>query len=225
MKKFKLITVDAYSALLNLEGSMSPIVEKILNNSSIDSLAFFRMWRTRQWDYVLLSSNLEKGYHSYEYLTRVTLIYTLKKFNLTLSQNAQDTLVNAWSHLNAWPEAKETFDEIQKRGYKIAILSNGDELMLHPLKESTGIAFDEIFCAEQAKAYKPNPNIYALPFQKLGYKNEEVLHVAGSTFDLMGAKSAGMNCAWSNRYHDFPIDEKYQPDYNWPNLAGLLEIL
>ena len=40
-----------------------------------------------------------------------------------------------------------------------------------------------------------------------------------------GAKSAGLHCAWSNRYNEVPIDLKYQPDYQWPNLSGLLEIL
>lgn len=224
MNNFKLITVDAYSALLDLEGSMQPLVEKVLNNDKIDALAFFRMWRAKQWDYVLLSSNLEKGYHSYEYLTRATLIYTMKKHGLTLSQAQQDELVDGWSHLKGWPEAQEVFNKLQAKGYKIAILSNGDEKMLEPLKQSTGINFDYIFGAEHAKAYKPNPNIYKLPFKE-GYKHEEVLHVAGSTFDTMGAKSAGIYCAWSNRYHDYPIDEKYTPDYNLDNLSGLLDIL
>lgn len=225
MGAFKMITFDAYSALLMLEDSMVPIVQKVINQEEVDSLAFFRLWRTRQWDYVLLSSNLEKGYHSYEYLTRATLLYTMKKFNLSLTQEEQDELVEGWSHMKAWPEAKAVLDEIQRRGYKIGILSNGDEKMLRPLIESTGIQFDEIFCAEQAKAYKPNPAIYGLPFERCGYGKEEVLHVAGSPFDLMGAKSAGIFCAWSNRYHDFPIDEKYGPDYNLENLAGLLAIL
>lgn len=225
MTNFKMITFDAYSALLRLEDSMVPIVEKVINREDIDALAFFRMWRTRQWDYVLLSSNLEKGYHSYEYLTRATLTYTMKKFNVTLTQAEQDEMVEGWSHMKAWPEAKEVLGEIQRRGYKIAILSNGDEKMLRPLIESTGIQFDEVFGAEHAQAYKPNPKIYALPFERCGYKKDEVLHVAGSTFDLMGAKSAGIFCAWSNRYDDFPIDEKYTPDYNFKNLQGLLEIL
>ena len=97
--------------------------------------------------------------------------------------------------------------------------------MLHPLKESTGIPFDEIFCAEQAKAYKPNPLIYRLPFERLQLHIDDVLHVAGSPFDMMGAKSAGLHCAWSNRYNEVPIDLKYQPDYQWSNLSGLLEIL
>ena len=224
MKKFKLITVDAYSALLDLEGSMAPLVKSVLKDDKVDALAFFRMWRTRQWDYVLLSSNLQKGYHSYEYLTRATLVYTLKKFNLTLTQAQQDELVEGWSQLKGWPEAKEVFDKVQKLGYEIAILSNGDEKMLNPLKVSTGIAFDKIFCAEQAKAYKPSPDIYRLPFQQ-GYKHEEVLHVAGSSFDMMGAKSFGMNCAWSNRMGEYTIDEKYAPDYTFKNLAGLLDIL
>ena len=225
MTKFKWITVDAYSALLDLEGSMVPIVRQLIPEPSVDPLAFFRMWRTRQWDYVLLSSNLGKGYHSYRYLTEATLTYTLAKFKIELAPELRAQLAAAWAQLKAWPEAKNVFAEIKNRGYKIAILSNGDEDMLHPLKESTGIPFDEIFCAEQAKAYKPNPLIYRLPFERLQLHIDDVLHVAGSPFDMMGAKSAGLHCAWSNRYNEVPIDLKYQPDYQWSNLSGLLEIL
>lgn len=225
MQQFKLITVDAYSALLNLEGSMVPLVARTLNRPDVDALNFFRTWRGRQWDYVLLSSNLQKGYHSYEYLTRATLGYTLKKFAVSLDSKSQNDLVAAWSQLQAWPEAKVVFTEVKKRGCKIAILSNGDEAMLRPLQQSTGIEFDFIFCAEQAQAYKPDPRIYALPLERNNYKVTEVLHVAGSMFDLMGAKSAGLYCAWSNRNHEYTIDERYCPDFNWNNLSGLLDIV
>lgn len=44
--------------------------------------------------------------------------------------------------------------------------------------KGTGIVFDHIFCAEQAKAYKPSPPIYKLPFDRLGLKLEEVLRIA-----------------------------------------------
>ena len=52
-----------------------------------------------------------------------------------------------------------------------------------------------------------------------------MLHVAGSVFDVMGAKAAGCNCAWSNRYSDYVLDTKYEPDYNMKSLSDLLEFL
>ena len=225
MTKFKVITFDAYSALLDIEGSMVPVLKKYFPDTTVDLLAFFKLWRMRQWDYVLLSENLEKGFHSYRYITRCALDYTLKKHKMTLSDDDCDALVSAWGNIKAWPEAQQVLKEVQKRGYEIAILSNGDNDMLEPLRKSTEINFEYIFGAEQAGHYKPHPAIYALPFDKLKLSHEEVIHIAGSPFDMMGAKSAGILCGWSNRLAEVSIDAKYQPDYEWANLSGVLEIL
>lgn len=225
MSKFKVITFDAYAALLDIEGSMVPVLKKYFPDTTVDLLAFFKLWRLRQWDYVLLSENLEKGFHGYRYITRCALDYTLKKHKMDLPEADKDDLVSAWGDIKAWPEAQKVLNEVQNRGYKIAILSNGDDDMLEPLKKSTGINFDYIFGAEQAQHYKPNPAIYAVPFKKLGLKREDLLHVAGSPFDMMGAKSADIICGWSNRLGEVSIDKKYQPDYEWSNLSGVLEIL
>jgi len=222
---YKLITFDAYSALLDIKGSLVPVLEKLLGSSGKDLTAFFTIWRTRQWDYVLLSSSMDKGFLSYHYITRCALDYTLLKFEITCSEAVKEQLVGAWSHLLAWPEAKTVLMEVKRRGYQIAILSNGDEPMLKALEVSTGIIFDYIFSADQAEAYKPSPKIYRLPFNKLGLVREEVLHVAGSPFDMVGAKAANILCAWSNRYHDFPIDSQYKPDFEFNDLNELLQIL
>lgn len=223
--KYKLITFDAYSALLDIKGSLVPVLDKVFGSSGKDLAAMFTMWRTRQWDYVLLSSSMAQGFLSYRYITRCALDYTLLKFELTCSEATREQLVDAWSQLSAWPEARTVLDEIKRRGYPIAILSNGDELMLNSLAASTGIRFNYIFSAEQAKAYKPNPKIYQLPFQRLGLSRDEVLHVAGSPFDMMGAKAVGMQCVWSNRFRDFPIDPQYKPDVEINDLRGLLSVL
>lgn len=222
---YKLITFDAYSALLNIKGSLVPVLEKSFGSTGKDMTSFFTMWRTRQWDYVLLSNAMDKGFLSYHYITRCALDYTLLKFQLTCSEDVKQQLVGAWSQLLAWPEANEVLSKVKRMGYPIAILSNGDQSMLKELERSTKIIFDYIFSADQAEAYKPSPKIYQLPFDKLGLAREEVLHVAGSPFDMMGAKAAGLTCAWSNRYQDIPIDSQYKPDFEFSDLNGLLQIL
>ncbi len=225
-KKFTWITFDAYSALLDIEGSMVPVLKKYFpDKADPDLLTAFRAWRTRQWDYILLSENLEKGFHTFRYITYSTLEYTLKKFKLELDESGKQALVNAWGDLKAWPEAQKVLKEVQNRGYKIAILSNGDYDLLKPLCVSTGIEFDDIFCGEHAQHYKPNPAIYKVPFEKHGLKVDELLHIAGSPFDMMGAKSAGILCGWSNRLNEVTIDKKYSPDYEWGSLSGVLDIL
>ena len=222
---FKLITFDVYSASLDINGSAVPIVREVLGWSEEKCLDFFKTWRTQQWNFLLLNNSMGKGFLSYRYITSQTLEYALKKYGIDLTEEQKKRLMDIWVSFKAWPEAKEVIEEIKSRGYKVAMLSNGDQDMLEPLQNSSGIKFDYVFSAEAAGAYKPSPAVYDIPFQKTGIKKEEMLHVAGSVFDVMGAKAAGCFCAWSNRYSDYVLAPEYEPDYNMNNLSELLSIL
>lgn len=222
---YRLISFDVYSALANIEGSLLPELTKEIGQDKLDLTAFFRTWRTRQWDYLLLNNSLDTGHLSYDYITRCALDYTVKRFGIQLSDEARERLLAAWTRLRLWPEAMEVLSEIQNRGYQIAILSNGTEAMLETLRDEVGIPFDYIFASDQAGAYKPSPKIYQLPFTRLGLDRKELLHVAGSSFDVMGAKSAGLTCVWCNRLNDYTLDPRCSPDYEMADLTGLLQIL
>ncbi|GAB7058202.1 MULTISPECIES: haloacid dehalogenase type II [Paenibacillus] len=222
---YRLISFDVYSALANIEGSLIPELTKEIGSNKLDTTAFFRTWRTRQWDYLLLNNSLDTGYLSYDTITLRALDYTAKRFGIQLADEARERLLLAWTRLRLWPEAAEVLSEIQNRGYAIAILSNGTEAMLQALQEEIGIHFDYIFSSDQAEAYKPSPKIYQLPFTRLGLDRRELLHVAGSLFDVMGAKSAGLTCAWSNRLNDYTLDPRYSPDYEMADLTGLLQMI
>jgi len=219
---YRLITFDMYSALLDIEGSAVPQVEAVLNCSKEECLVFFRLWRNRQWDYVLLSSVMGKGFLSYHEITSLALVYTEKKMGIPLGEIQRQSLMDIWLNFKAWPEAKETIDGLKAKGYQVAMLSNGDEEMLRCLEASTGISFDYIFAADQARCYKPHPDIYQLPVERLGIEKSELLHVAGSLFDMMGARAAGYDCAWSNRFGEYTIDPRYQPNLETKNLQQLL---
>jgi 2-haloacid dehalogenase len=132
--------------------------------------------------------------------------------------------MTAWQKLEWWPDVEEVLTTLKARGYLIGLLSNGDEAMLQALAARLPVACDHIFSSEEAGVYKPHPDIYALPLRRLGLTAEEVLHVAGSRIDAMGAKAAGLRCAWSNRQGDKVYDVAYSADYEFENLLGLLEI-
>lgn len=221
----KLITFDMYSAFLDIEGSALPLVEKALGSPRDDSLAFFKLWRARQWDYVLLTNILQKGFLSYAEITRTTLDHTCKKLNRPLTESQKEELMRVWVQFKAWPEAAETVEALRRKGYAIAMLSNGDETMLRELEVSTGVHFDHVFGADQAERYKPHPDIYALPCQKLGLDKSEFLHVAGSMIDMVGATAAGYRCAWSNRFGEYSLDNRYRPEFETRTLLELVELV
>lgn len=222
---FKLITFDMYSAFLDIEGSALPLVEKALGLPRDESLAFFRLWRAKQWDYVLLTNILQRGFLSYEKITRTTLDYACRKQGRSLTPDQKEALMPVWTSFTAWPEAAEVVAALREKGYIIGMLSNGDEGMLRALEDSTGVRFDHIFAADHAQRYKPHPAIYNLPCEKLGIGKGDFLHVAGSLFDMMGAVAAGCRCAWSNRFGEYALDADYKPEFETRGLRELVDLL
>ncbi len=225
MARYRLVTFDVYAALFDLEGSMVPEVRAVLPSAEVDPVAFFRLWRTKQLEFALLSNSLGRGHFKFQYLTERALEYALKRYNLELPAETRTRLVAAWNRLRPWPEAGDVLAGVKARGCLTALLSNGDEAMLRELAAALPVPVDHIFAADQAGFYKPHPAIYELPLKTLGLDRSEVLHVAGSASDVMGARSFGLPCAWSNRARDFVLEPALGPDFEFPDLNGVLTLL
>ncbi len=224
MPSFRLITFDVYTALFDIEGSLVPVIANSLGRD-VDALALARAWRSKQLEYALISNSLERGHVPFALITRRALNYTLARAKQDLPERAREEWVNAWNHLKPWPEADQVLNTIKVRGYPLGVLSNGDEAMLRVLLSGLSIKFDHVFAADQAGRYKPHPSVYALPLESLKLAPNQMLQVAGSATDVMGCKSAGIPCAWSNRHGDRVLDPQLAPDYEFQDLYGVLTIL
>lgn len=220
----RLVTFDFYTALVDYEGSLLPVVRQVCEPSA-DPVQLLRAWRAKQLEGALLSNSLQRGRVSFRELTRRALIYTFARAGQSLSKTGVDELVRAWDGLSPWPEAKSTLADLKARGYALGVLSNGDAAMLRAGLRHFDVMFDHVLASDHAGVYKPHPAIYALPQERLGFAREEVLHVAGSANDVAGAKLAGLRCAWSNRNGEPMLQPDVKPDYEMGSLADLLHIL
>jgi 2-haloacid dehalogenase len=222
--KFQLITFDVYTALFDIEGSLVPVIQQLFKEH-VDATEFVRIWRQKQLEYALISNSLQRGRVPFAVITRQALDYALSRSQVDLDEASRQSLVAEWDRLQLWPEAERVLIEVKKRGYTVGLLSNGDEEMLQRLASYMHITCDHIFASEHAGYYKPHPSVYDLPLKSLKLTANQVLHVAGSATDVMGTKAAGLHCAWSNRKHDKVLDDRYQADYEFENLLGLLNVL
>ena len=217
-----LITFDVYTALFDIEGSLTPLVRDLLN---IDGLSFVRAWRSKQLEYALISNSLGTARIPFEVLTRRSLDDTLARYTLAPNESTRAELVRAWRRLRPWSEAGQVIQSLHERGYTLALLSNGDNALLADLSKALPPVFRYVFSSEQAGYYKPHPSMYALPFQQVDIQPQDLLHVAGSPTDVLGAKSAGLPCAWSNRFGQPYLDATYKADHELKDLSDLLDIL
>jgi 2-haloacid dehalogenase len=220
----KLITFDAYTALVDYESGLVLAIRRACGEG-IDAVTLVRVWRAKQLEYAQISNSLQRGRISFRLITRRAMDYTFARAGVELTPEQGRELEAAWDRLPPWPEALETLSQLRARGYQLGMLSNGDEEMLRALARGIGFDFDHVLASDHAGHYKPHPSIYALPRERLGFADTEVLHVAGSGNDVLGAKLAGMTCAWSNRHGDRMLDPGVRADREMRDLAGLLEFL
>jgi 2-haloacid dehalogenase len=223
----RLVTFDAYTALVDYERGLVPAIEHVLAaqaGARTTSAQFARAWRAKQLEYAQMSNSLARGRIPFRIVTRRALDYTLARVGIEVTAAAHAELEAAWDALPPWPEALSTLSQLAARGYRLAILSNGDLEMLRALVRYWEVPLELLGC-DDAGHYKPHPAVYALPEKRLGVANAQVLHVAGSANDVLGARMAGLRCAWSNRDGDRVIDPEVRADHEMRDLAGLLAIL
>ena len=112
---------------------------------------------------------------------------------------------------HAYPEAQEVL-ELLARQWPLAVLSNADDDFLYPVLDHNGWSspparwsFHPVVSSESARAYKPDPRIFATFCAEASVAPEQVLYVGDSRYDdVHGAKLAGMRAVWLRRGGETP---------------------
>lgn len=222
--RYDLITLDVYSALFDFAGSLRPVVGEALGKD-VPAADLIATWRSVQLTLAGASNSLGGPRLPFREATRKGLDHALLKHGVDASAQTRRALVLAWDAIDPWPEAGAMLEMLRERGYTTALLSNGDQDMLEALAKRLAVPPAHVFSSEEAGRYKPHPAMYALPVERLGLDRGRLLHVAGSPMDALGAKHAGLACAWSNRRGDPPLDPDLPPDFTLRDLSGIAAIV
>jgi 2-haloalkanoic acid dehalogenase type II len=147
----------------------------------------------RRWRAAYLELTYGCGaYRPYEALVRDAALAT------GLTAQAADRLESEWGSLAPWDDAADVLARV-KRGARIGVVTNCSERLGRQAAGLLGVPFDVIVTAERAGYYKPDAAPYRLALSELGLPPGEVLFVAGSGFDLIGTRAAGLPTVWHNR--------------------------
>jgi 2-haloacid dehalogenase len=183
--------------------------------------ALSQAWRTKQLEYTWLRS-LMRRYAPFSQVTRDALTWACASLDLSLDQNNIDSLMGEYRRLAAFPDVPAALAALKG---KKAILSNGSPDMLLPLVAHSELAFDAVISVDEAKIFKPAPEVYQLAVSRLNVPKERVAFVSSNCWDALGAKSFGFAAYWINR-GGMPLDRLgFKPDGVLQTLGDLPEIL
>ena len=137
---------------------------------------------------------------------------------------AIDRLATAERRLDPWPDTVESLERLA-RHFPLVGLSNASRATLTRLNAHAGLRWHFLLSAEEARSYKPAPDVYRLAVEVAGGAPERVLMVAAHAWDLRGAQALGLRTAYVQRpVGDPPLDTD-SFDYRTAGLAELVTVL
>ena len=166
-----------------------------------------------------------KRHKDFWQITEDSLDKSMKVFGVDKSM--KNDLLNLYKILSPYPEVKKVLENLKKKNFKIAILSNGTPNLLEELVKSNNLKsfFDDLFSIESVKIYKPDSKVYELPIQKYKIQPKEVTFLSANTWDVSGAGNFGYNSVWVNRNNAVFDNLDFKPKNEVSNLTQLLEII
>ena len=120
--------------------------------------------------------------------------------------------------------AKSVLQVLIRAGYRLGVVSNHKKWMIDYLKkEELAGYFETIVISEIVGIEKPDVRIMQIAMVNLGLNAVDCVYVGDHPFDVLCAKSAGMDCVWlSSADAVLPADIPYNEDYRISRLEDLL---
>ena len=218
--KTKAVVFDAYGTLFDVNSAAEKCKDKI----GVKWETFANFWRTTQLEYTWLRS-LMKRHKNFWDITEDSLDKSMKVFNI--NKNMKNELLSLYKILSPYPEVRGVLEDLKKKNFKLAILSNGTPDLLNELVENNKLnnLFDDLFSIEDVKIYKPDPSVYELPVKKYKIKSGEITFLSANTWDVSGGGNFGYNSIWVNRHNSVFDILDFQPKNEISNLTQLLDIV
>lgn len=236
-----LVAFDMFGTLVRNEArewrrTLAEIAER--QRLPVDAGAFWAEWAGRETNFRKGRTNMDAPdasppFRTYWQAWRDAFAETFAAMGLDGdAEDAASRSVDALSAKDAFPEAHAALEELGELR-RLAVLSNADDRFLHGAIAHNGWRFPCVVSSESARAYKPDPRIFARFLDEAGLGAESVLYVGDSPYDdVHGAKLAGMTAVLVQRDQETPgrtpppdAAALIEPDYTAGSLSEIAGLL
>jgi 2-haloacid dehalogenase len=208
---------DAYGTLFDVNSATAPCLRELGEKAD----ALNRLWREKQLQYSWLRAC--QGKHAdFWQVTGDALDFALRSLGIG-NDELRRRLMQSYLALTAYPEVPEALAKLKKKGFTLAILSNGTPKMLQSAVENAKLnsLLDAVFSVEKAGVYKPDPRVYRLAADGLGIAPNQICFVSSNAWDAYAASAFGMFVIWCNRAGQQKENLPGKPDIALPSLEEM----
>ncbi|MFC4626071.1 haloacid dehalogenase type II [Daeguia caeni] len=208
---------DAYGTVFDVHAA----VRRHASKAGPDGLAMSQLWRAKQLEYSWVCT-LMGAYSDFWQLTEQALDFALASYP-SVDPSLRADLLDAYWHIDCYPEVPAAFRNLKERGARIAILSNGSISMLEAALKSSALDMlvDDLFSADSVRKYKTAHDVYEMVTMHWRVYPDAISFQSSNRWDVAGAVSFGMRGVWINRTNQPDEYRQFQPALILPSLQML----
>jgi 2-haloacid dehalogenase len=208
-------TFDCYGTLIDWNGGIKGELERLFGVGDAPRLLE---------RYHELEPKVEaEQYRTYAEVLTLTLMRLADEEALAIPEGETDALARSLPTWQPFPEVPGSLEELRRRGWRLAILSNSDRELITASRQRIGVPFDLTVVAEDVGSYKPAHGHWERFREETGADPSGHIHVAASLFhDIGAANELGIRSVWINRLGE---QADPNPTRELPDLSALPETL
>jgi len=194
------LTFDTYGTVVDWRTSVLDELGALADRKvlTLDTVRFLDEWKAA---YRPGMDDVNRGvtpWTTIDAIYRRRLEELLPKHGVALTTDEIDALARVWWRLRPWPDALAGLRRLTRR-YILSPLSNASFIGMVELARWADLPWDCIITAENARCYKPRPEVYRTAISLLGLAPAEIMMVAAHNYDLAAARAEGMATAFVPR--------------------------
>jgi len=226
-REIKALVFDQYGTLVDMQKGLTEAVTPFLKRKGWagNPNSFVTWWRRTHFENSMIDALCDRGHTPYRHIGEGSVAYVMDRCAIPYTPDEVRWLVSEIERLKPFPDVVAALEALRSKGYKLAILSNGDPDMLEAAGPHIGFRFDHVISAAEAGYFKPHWKTYAKAAEIMGEDRASILFVANHAFDCIGAKSYGMRTAFVNRRKRPFGHTPHQPDLVVADFAELAAAL
>ncbi|MGI9297439.1 MAG: haloacid dehalogenase type II [Gammaproteobacteria bacterium] len=190
------LAFDVYGTLIDTSG----IARSLSARGISDAAAFAARWRDKQLEYTFRRA-LMRRYAPFSECTKTALDFVCAERAAELSDSDRKDLMAEYAVLPAFADAAPALSVLAESDARMFAFSNGEDAAVRRVLKHNRLAeyFADIVSVEDARSFKPDPQVYAHFLRRAGAAAEHTWLVSGNPFDIIGARESGWKTAWVNR--------------------------
>jgi 2-haloacid dehalogenase len=213
-------TFDCYGTLIDWNAGIGGVLEQLYGAEQAPRLL-------RRYHELEPEVQAER-YRGYSEVLSLTLELLANEVGYGIPEGESGVLAHSVADWPPFAEVPRSLEELRRRGWNLAILSNIDRAMIVESEKRLGVPIDVIVTAEDVGAYKPAHAHFERFFELTTADKAHHVHVAASLFhDVAPAKELGLKTVWISRggADSFAHTADATPDVELVDLAGLPDAL